>query len=85
MALLTEVETINPFAFKNQKQAWDEIAKNLQNSDLKMAVTERSCRDRMNMLLKDFKKDENLSQRRCVIEKQLNVESSYFKYFSFKC
>lgn len=64
IALLTEVEAINPFAFNVQKVPCEEVADNLVKSDLKMAVNERSCRERTNLLLRDFKKDEAISARR---------------------
>ncbi|OXA63630.1 hypothetical protein Fcan01_01723 [Folsomia candida] len=63
IALLTEVEAINPFAFNVQKVPCEEVADNLVKSDLKMAVNERSCRERTNLLLRDFKKDEAISAR----------------------
>lgn len=42
--LLMEVQSKNPFAFKNQKPVWNEIAKTLQNSTLQMKVTNQSCK-----------------------------------------
>lgn len=59
--LLSEVQSRNPSAFNNQKPVWVEIAKILQNGDLKMKVTGRSCRDRVMHLLKAHRKNEHQS------------------------
>lgn len=61
--LLTEVEAKNPFAFKMQKKAWEEIAEHLQNCPLKMKVTHRSCRERMAELLKVHRGEESQSKK----------------------
>lgn len=58
--LLLEVQAKNPYAFKNSKPIWEDIAKNLQMGDLKMKVSHRSCRERANELLKKFRKEEGL-------------------------
>ena len=58
--LLLETEAKNPFSFKNQKPVWEEISKILKESDLKMKVTDRSCRDRVNDLLKKHRKEEGV-------------------------
>jgi len=65
LALLAEVESINPFAFagKEQKAAWNDVAVKLQTCLWKMAVTGRSCKDRLKILMDDFRRDENLSNR----------------------
>lgn len=59
--LLSEVQSRNPFAFKNSKPVWDEIAKTLQESPLQMRVTFRSCRDRVHDLLKSYRRNERRS------------------------
>lgn len=59
--LLLEVQSKNPFAFHNQKPVWNDIAKTLQVGDLKMKVTERSCRDRIVELLKMHRQNERQS------------------------
>lgn len=59
--LLSEVQSRNPFVFKNPKPVWDEIAKTLQENSLKMKVTFRSCRDRVNELLKMHRRNERRS------------------------
>lgn len=56
--LLEEVQTKNPFAFKNQKSVWADIAKVLAEGPLKMKVTDRSCRERVTELLKIHRRDE---------------------------
>lgn len=61
--LLEQVQTKNPFAFKNQKQTWIEIAKVLQEGNLKMKVSDRSCRERVAELLKIHRKGERESAR----------------------
>ncbi len=61
--LLLEVQEKNPYSFKNSKPIWEEIAKNLRFGELKMKVTQRSCRDRVNELLKKFRKEEGLILR----------------------
>ena len=58
LELLAQVECKNPFAFKKDKPIWEDIAKTLQEGNLKMKVTERSCRDRTKDLLKNHRKDE---------------------------
>jgi len=64
LALLTEAEGINPYASAGtSKAAWTEVATNLQRCVLKMPVTERSCKKRVELLLKDFQEDETLSKR----------------------
>jgi hypothetical protein len=63
IALLTEVESLNPFAYKVAKKIWNDIATNLMESEMNMSVTERRCKDRTMLLLKGFKKDEGISQR----------------------
>lgn len=59
--LLLEVQSKNPFAFRNQKQVWIEIAERLKNGEMKMKVTERSCRDRVTELLKTHRRNERQS------------------------
>ena len=61
--LLQEVESKNPFAFAKPKPIWEEIALSLQNSDLQLNVTDRSCRERTSDLLECFRKDEIQSAR----------------------
>lgn len=63
LSLLAEVNSRNPFAFNNQKPYWTDVASALQCGDLKMRVTERSCRERVAELLKNFRKDELASIR----------------------
>lgn len=60
--LLSEVETRNPFAFRNAKPVWEEISKHLQECSLKMKVTGRSCRERVNELLKTHRRKDRQSQ-----------------------
>lgn len=57
-AVLQETQARNPFPCKNQKLIWDDIAKTLQEGELKMKVTDRSCRERVSELLKKYRKDE---------------------------
>ena len=61
--LLQEVESKNPFAFGKPKPIWEDIAVSLQNSDFKLKVTARSCRERTSDLLESFRKDEIASSR----------------------
>lgn len=56
LSLLLEVEKRNPYSFDKPKPIWEMVAKSLQK--LKMRVTERSCRDRVNELLKKHRKEE---------------------------
>lgn len=61
--LLGEVNSRNPFAFNNQKPVWIDVAEVLQKCELKMKVTDRSCRERVAELLKNFRKNELTSIR----------------------
>lgn len=61
--LLSEVNSRNPFAFNNQKPVWIDVAEALQKCELKMKVTDRSCRERVAELLKNFRKNELTSIR----------------------
>ena len=63
LMLLTEVESQNPFAFKRPKPIWDEIATTLQESNLQMKVTGRSCKDRALDLIVMHRRDELQSSR----------------------
>lgn len=56
--LLLEVQNRNPFSFKKPKQVWEDVAAVLRTSELKMKVTERSCRERVMELLKKHRKQE---------------------------
>ncbi len=59
VSFLSEVETRNPYAFRNQKVVWEEVAKKLQGGSLNMKkVTFRSCRDRVTDLLKTRRQKE---------------------------
>lgn len=63
LSLLSEVNSRNPFAFNNQKPVWCDVAKALQEGDLTMKVTDRSCRERVAELLKNHRKNELTSIR----------------------
>lgn len=63
LLLLAEVNSKNPYAFNNQKPYWMDVAKCLQDSQLKMKVTDRSCRERVDELLKSHRKNEDKSNR----------------------
>ena len=63
LQLLSEVNSRNPYSLSNQKEIWQNVAKALQNSYLKMKVTGRSCRDRVTELLKNYHKDDYKSIR----------------------
>lgn len=56
--LLLEVQSRNPYSFKKPKAIWEDIAKTLRECELKMKVTERSCRERVVELLKKHRKEE---------------------------
>ncbi len=58
--LLTEVGQINPFASKNQRTGWENVAQCLQDGPIPMQVTSRSCRERVFDLLKWHRKGEIL-------------------------
>lgn len=58
LQLLCEVESQNPYASDKPKEVWTLIAKILREGALKMKVTERSCRERVNELLKNHRKNE---------------------------
>ncbi|KAG4069800.1 hypothetical protein HA402_006815 [Bradysia odoriphaga] len=66
--LLSEVEAKNPFAFKNAKRTWEEIADVLQKCPLQMKVTHRSCRERVSELLKVHRGEEQRSKKASGIE-----------------
>lgn len=59
--LLSEVQSRNPYAFKNSKSVWEEIASELQKGSLQMKVTFRSCRERVSELLKVHRLNERRS------------------------
>lgn len=59
--LMSEVQERNPFAFKNVKPVWNEIAQALRNCSLQMKVTDRSCRERATELLKMHRQKERRS------------------------
>lgn len=61
--LLSEIEQVNPYALKNQKPAWDEIAEQLIKHPMAMKVTARSCRDRAVELLKAHRQNERKSSQ----------------------
>lgn len=56
--LLLEVQDRNPYSFKKSKPVWEEVAESLRKCELKMRVTDRSCRERVAELLKKHRKDE---------------------------
>ncbi len=56
--LLLEVQTRNPFSFKKPKTVWEDVANTLQESELKMKVNSRNCRERVTELLKRHRKEE---------------------------
>lgn len=58
LSLLLEVQKRNPFSFDKPRPIWEMVAKSLREGTLKMKVTERSCRDRVNELLKNYRKEE---------------------------
>ncbi len=58
VTLLVEVEKRNPYSFHKPKPVWEMIAKTLREGSLKMRVTGRSCRERVNDLLKKHRKEE---------------------------
>lgn len=63
LALLSETQTLNPFSVSKSKSksVWDEVAKNLNACDLKLDVNHRQCRDRVTLLIKEFRGQEALS------------------------
>lgn len=63
LLLLAEVNSKNHYAFNNQKPCWMDVAKCLQDSQLKMKVTDRSCLERVAELLKSHHKSEDKSNR----------------------
>lgn len=63
IALLYQVEAFNPFALTNQKTGWIDISNALKESELRMKVSDRSCRERVTELLKTHRKDELSSIR----------------------
>lgn len=64
ITLLGQVEGFNPFAYKNQKPWWIEVAEAIREVDPRMGgVTDRNCRERTMELLRLHRKNELLSIR----------------------
>lgn len=61
--LLCEIEQFNPYASRNQKPAWEEVATALKDNPSMVNVTARSCRERAEELLRKYRKDEQLTIR----------------------
>ncbi|KAJ6647856.1 hypothetical protein Bhyg_03079 [Pseudolycoriella hygida] len=59
--LLNEIEQFNPYASRNQKPVWDEIAEHLMDHPMAMKVSARSCRERAAELLKNHRQNERSS------------------------
>lgn len=63
ITLLGEVEGYNPFAHKNQKPMWIEVANSIREQDPRMKVNDRNCRERTMELLRLHRKNELSSVR----------------------
>ena len=63
LALLSETESVNPFTVPVSKSGtfWEQIAYNLVNSNLKLPVCARRCRERVTELLNEHNGKEALS------------------------
>lgn len=61
IALLSETESFNPFVTKKNADVWKQVATKLKESQLKMPVTDRSCRERVQKLLEQFRQEEEFS------------------------
>jgi hypothetical protein len=64
IALLLQTESVNPFSVskKKAKPIWEEVASKLQQADVQLAgVNSRNCRERVEVLLKEFRAEEQLS------------------------
>lgn len=59
--LLGEIEQFNPFASKNQKPAWEEVAMALRENPSMANVNARNCKERAADLLRNFRKDERIT------------------------
>lgn len=59
LSLLLEVQKRNPYSFHKPKPIWEMVSKSLREGTLKMRVTERGCRERVNELLKKHRKNES--------------------------
>ncbi|XP_023244561.1 troponin T-like [Centruroides sculpturatus] len=65
--LLREVVTVNPYAYENPKVAWKDIAENLQTY---YDVDGRRCRERTNLLLQYYDKNDQASLRKSGTEEE---------------
>jgi len=63
LALLGETESINPYSVPIRKAStlWQEVAENLNKSNLEMKATGRNCSLRVKTLLKSFREEEAIS------------------------
>lgn len=59
--LLGEIEQYNPFASKNQKTVWEDVAVSLRENASMAHVSARNCRERAAELLRNFRKDERIT------------------------
>lgn len=63
ITLLGQVEGFNPFAYKNQKPWWVEVAEALREIDSRIKATDRNCRERTMELLRLHRRNELSSIR----------------------